>query len=308
MTSVETSFQHESFESVVLHVAEGPGKGQTFPLAPGENVIGRAPDVQVRLDQSDVSRQHATITVGREIELEDMGSAVGTVLNGRMLMAKDFLFDNDEIRLGPVTLRLAVRRRENRKHIVIALLCLTVSLVVFLLSVFVPDQLASAGRSNQKQTARSALTTNWRNWETLILPSEADLQEERIQISLQAATEEYDLGTRLYLDRLSNLGNAYQALLHYKRALAILRYLKPVEDRPAIAHRSLQRLRTLKAMLLEENEKRVFSFQRALKLRWWKECRRILDEMERITPWAGCRYYTWARAQRRSLMAHLGKG
>ena len=50
-----------------------------FPLSAGEHVIGRDPDVEVRLDASTVSRRHArlVVTAGGTV-LEDFGSKNGT--------------------------------------------------------------------------------------------------------------------------------------------------------------------------------------------------------------------------------------
>ncbi|MBN2711375.1 MAG: FHA domain-containing protein [Planctomycetes bacterium] len=304
----DKNIQQGSFEAVVLQITEGPGKGEEFHLLQGKNVIGRANEARVRIDQTEISRQHTVINVDREIEIEDMGSAIGTILNGRILMAKDFLFDNDEIRLGPCTLRIQIKRRENRKHIMIAFCCLAVALIVFLLSMIYPrDTIANSITMQQEAKESATRESNWRNWETMVIPGRADLDEDRVQVSVASAMEEYDLGTRLYLDRLGNLGNAYQALLHYKRTLGILNLLPNVEERPAVAKRSIDRIKTLKQMMMEENEKRVFSFQRAYKLKWWSQCDKVLLEIMQISPWTGCRYRNWAAKQKRGLVQRLGR-
>jgi hypothetical protein len=50
-----------------------------FPLSLGAHVIGRDPDVEVRLDASTVSRRHARLVVTAEgTVLEDFGSKNGT--------------------------------------------------------------------------------------------------------------------------------------------------------------------------------------------------------------------------------------
>jgi DNA-binding winged helix-turn-helix (wHTH) protein len=50
-----------------------------FPLSTGEHVIGRDPDVEIRLDVSTVSRRHARLVVRDEgTVLEDFGSTNGT--------------------------------------------------------------------------------------------------------------------------------------------------------------------------------------------------------------------------------------
>ena len=67
-----------------LHVLTGPAAGQVFPLAPGRHRIGRAVDQQVRLNDPDVSREHAELEVGPDgLRLRDLGSANGTTIAGR---------------------------------------------------------------------------------------------------------------------------------------------------------------------------------------------------------------------------------
>jgi hypothetical protein len=73
------------------------------PLIEGENILGRHPDAQARIDQSAVSRRHARIRIhaGRAV-LEDLKSRNGTFLRGRRLKDSAPLRDGDEIGLGPV--------------------------------------------------------------------------------------------------------------------------------------------------------------------------------------------------------------
>jgi DNA-binding winged helix-turn-helix (wHTH) protein len=74
-----------------------------FPLTPGIHVIGRDPDVAVRLDGATVSRRHAqlNVTTGGAV-LEDSGSKNGTFVRGARLTAPVALNDGDEIRIGSV--------------------------------------------------------------------------------------------------------------------------------------------------------------------------------------------------------------
>ena len=69
------------------------------PLPPmGELVIGRAPDVDMRVDHPSISRQHAIVRVGATITIADLGSANGTRLRGRALVPNEPV----EIRPGEV--------------------------------------------------------------------------------------------------------------------------------------------------------------------------------------------------------------
>ncbi|MGY1604164.1 FtsK/SpoIIIE domain-containing protein [Geodermatophilus sp. SYSU D00815] len=64
-----------------LHVVGGPEAGRTEPLGQGRHVLGRGAGARFRLDDPDVSRRHAQITVesGR-ITVADLGSTNGSRL------------------------------------------------------------------------------------------------------------------------------------------------------------------------------------------------------------------------------------
>jgi DNA-binding winged helix-turn-helix (wHTH) protein len=65
-----------------------------FPLADGEHVIGRDPDVAIHVDSSGVSRRHACIVVsGSSVALEDLRSKNGTRLNDRVIAGRVALHD-----------------------------------------------------------------------------------------------------------------------------------------------------------------------------------------------------------------------
>jgi len=72
-----------------------------FPLFPGEHVVGRDPDVEIRLDASTVSRRHARLIVKHEgTVLEDFGSKNGTYRGSDRVTVPIRLTDGDEIRIG----------------------------------------------------------------------------------------------------------------------------------------------------------------------------------------------------------------
>jgi DNA-binding winged helix-turn-helix (wHTH) protein len=75
-----------------------------IPLVAGANLVGRDPGVQVWLDSTGVSRQHAVITVdGDRATVEDLKSKNGTRVGGQPLIAPVALADGDEIRFGSVS-------------------------------------------------------------------------------------------------------------------------------------------------------------------------------------------------------------
>jgi DNA-binding winged helix-turn-helix (wHTH) protein len=81
-----------------------------FPLSAGENVIGRDPDVEVRLDASTVSRRHARLIVQADgTVLEDRGSKNGTFHAGQRLSGPVRLTDGDAISIGSVLVTFRTR-------------------------------------------------------------------------------------------------------------------------------------------------------------------------------------------------------
>ena len=76
-----------------------------IPLQPGENVLGRDEQADVRIDSPAVSRRHALIVVnaGRAV-LEDLGSKNGTYVQEARLSAPAVLADGDTFRLGRLLL------------------------------------------------------------------------------------------------------------------------------------------------------------------------------------------------------------
>lgn len=89
--------------------------GRAFPLAAGENVIGRDPDCAVFVDDNTVSRRHARVTVhGTAAFLEDLGSKNGTTVGGLPPDASRGLKHGDAILVGSVlfTFRVAAAAGE----------------------------------------------------------------------------------------------------------------------------------------------------------------------------------------------------
>jgi DNA-binding winged helix-turn-helix (wHTH) protein len=76
-----------------------------FPLAHGENVIGRDARVHVALDDVSVSRRHARLVVdGASARLEDLGSRNGTYARNERLVGPLEMRDGLAFRVGAITL------------------------------------------------------------------------------------------------------------------------------------------------------------------------------------------------------------
>ncbi len=77
--------------------------GKTYYVAPGGVTLGRAPECDIVLDSTQVSRRHATFKLeGASWAVRDLGSSNGTFLNGERLEPNVTyrLSAGDEIVLG----------------------------------------------------------------------------------------------------------------------------------------------------------------------------------------------------------------
>jgi hypothetical protein len=76
-------------------------KDKIYPLRIGLNTIGRAPENDVVVPDSYVSRRHCAVLVhaGENCELHDTASKNGTYLNGRRIPGPTRLTSGDEIRM-----------------------------------------------------------------------------------------------------------------------------------------------------------------------------------------------------------------
>jgi pSer/pThr/pTyr-binding forkhead associated (FHA) protein len=79
-------------------------------MSVGEHVVGRDPDVEVRLDHSTVSRRHARFVVTASgTVLEDVASKNGTFRAGERVTSPVLLADGDAIRIGSLLLTFRMR-------------------------------------------------------------------------------------------------------------------------------------------------------------------------------------------------------
>src|SRR5205823_2533048 len=81
--------------------------GLNYPLGVGSTVVGRGDQASVRLADAGASRQHARLEYdGQQVVLHDLGSANGSMVNGRRVTAVP-LNPGDVILIG--TTRLTFR-------------------------------------------------------------------------------------------------------------------------------------------------------------------------------------------------------
>ncbi len=92
------------FQLVVLR-----GRSATTALKLGDGVTtaGRHDDCQLRIKSSEVSRRHCQFFEKNGMLLvKDLGSANGTLLNGKKIEGQRVLEPGDELTVGPVKLRV----------------------------------------------------------------------------------------------------------------------------------------------------------------------------------------------------------
>jgi len=88
----------------ILRVLEGPDAGAEFPLRAGRSIIGRDASADIVLNDVLVSKRHARVEVTRTIDLVDLNSANGIVVEGSEL-ARVSLAPGQTVLLGNSLLR-----------------------------------------------------------------------------------------------------------------------------------------------------------------------------------------------------------
>jgi diguanylate cyclase (GGDEF)-like protein len=87
-----------------LLVLAGGNVGQMFRIEAGETFLGRSTSATIRIDDDGVSRRHARLfQIGEEIQIEDLQSSNGTLVNGEAVRSRP-LRDGDKIQLGSTTI------------------------------------------------------------------------------------------------------------------------------------------------------------------------------------------------------------
>ena len=91
--------------TVIVHGPDG-ARPRTFKLA-ASMAVGRAPECDIRLEDTYVSQQHARIFgKGDRWYVEDLGSTNGTFVNDQRLAAPAQVEPGDKVRVGTTVLEL----------------------------------------------------------------------------------------------------------------------------------------------------------------------------------------------------------
>ncbi len=73
----------------VLEVRTPDGNVRKYPIDAPTAVIGRVAPAFVLIDHISVARRHALLRIGQDTTIQDLGSATGTLINGRRLEANE---------------------------------------------------------------------------------------------------------------------------------------------------------------------------------------------------------------------------
>ena len=91
---------------VQLKIVDGPDTGREFSVA-GTLVIGRDASAGIVLEDSEVSRRHASVSSGPEgLAVEDLGSTNGTFVNGERIEGSRSVSQGDKLRIGTTVLEV----------------------------------------------------------------------------------------------------------------------------------------------------------------------------------------------------------
>jgi FHA domain len=102
-SSASENEAHAAYQLIVVGPEDG---GRTFDLGAGRHLLGRAPEADLRFSLETISRHHALFVVdGDHVTLEDLGSRVGTFVNGRRISSCS-LANGARIVIGGVTMKL----------------------------------------------------------------------------------------------------------------------------------------------------------------------------------------------------------
>lgn len=88
-----------------LTVLNGAASGQVFKVARGASLIGRSPNVAIRIHDEAASRNHAEIrNDGDSVFVTDLNSRNGTYINGERLVGTKQLAEGDKLQIGRTTI------------------------------------------------------------------------------------------------------------------------------------------------------------------------------------------------------------
>ena len=104
-SNIAIKFPTEEAACLVLVYPPGPDLGRRFPLAPGDNLLGRRADCQVQVERASISRHHARVCRSEHAwSLEDLESENGSYVND-VPIATSPLRNGDLVQISDVMFR-----------------------------------------------------------------------------------------------------------------------------------------------------------------------------------------------------------
>ncbi len=112
---------HAHRQHPVLSVLEGDDVHRFHELRPGNTILGRDPTCEIPLADATASRRHACVRLamtddGPVVEVEDLGSTNGTLINGERVSGVVLLREHDRIRIGGITFAYSQRDEREIEH------------------------------------------------------------------------------------------------------------------------------------------------------------------------------------------------
>ncbi|MDO5498059.1 MAG: FtsK/SpoIIIE domain-containing protein [Propionibacteriaceae bacterium] len=101
----EGTGQHAGQAAAVVRVLTGPDRGMEVRLPEGTFRLGRAPDCEVRLADTMVSKHHATLVISDRVQVFDANSANGVFVGG-VRVSRTPLGPGDVVTVGGCTLAI----------------------------------------------------------------------------------------------------------------------------------------------------------------------------------------------------------
>ena len=93
-----------------LLVLKGKPQGKELPIRVSPFIIGRGPECQLRPNSDMVSRLHCALTIqGDQVNIRDLGSTNGTIVDGERLTGSLTLTDGDIFQVGPLVFQVVLR-------------------------------------------------------------------------------------------------------------------------------------------------------------------------------------------------------
>jgi class 3 adenylate cyclase len=92
--------QDSSHESALIAILDG-GEGERRIRVPERLTLGRGDDVELRIDDPEISRAHAVLGPTADgLEIQDLGSLNGTWVNGERIISPTLLAPGDAVKVG----------------------------------------------------------------------------------------------------------------------------------------------------------------------------------------------------------------